>query len=80
MSGKATASQSLKCMRIANYIVKPRLDEGTGFCQGLPNSVRNEGPSFLLFMSQYIAKDTHICVLCMVIWLFVGSEEVMNAL
>ena len=34
MSGKATVSQRLKCMRIANNIVKPRVDESTGIWQG----------------------------------------------
>ena len=38
MSEKATASQSLKfIMRISNYIVQPKLDEGPGICRGLPN-------------------------------------------
>ena len=37
MSEKGTASQSLKFMRISNYIVQPRLDEGPGICRGLPN-------------------------------------------
>ena len=40
MSTEVTTSQRLKCMKVSNYIIQRRLDEGPGIFQGMTSDER----------------------------------------